>query len=84
MLINSIFASNLSEAKSYYKAVLGLLKKFNGEEQALPHFYYLDKEQLDMERLEPGSQQRIASLEIEQGSTHLWTQSIWFICQILG
>jgi hypothetical protein len=84
MLINSVFANNLTEAKSYYNSLNGLLKNVKDKEKILPYYYYIDKDQLDLERLEPGSQDRQSSPEVEEGSAHLWTQSLWFICQILG
>ncbi len=84
MLINSIFANNLNEAKSHYNALSGLMKNINDRDKVLPYYYYVDKDQLDLERLEPSSQDRLPSPEIEQGSAHLWTQSLWFICQLLG
>ena len=83
MLINSIFGGNLDDAKAYYESLKGLLREVN-KEMVLPYFYAVDKEQIDFERLEPGSQSRVPSSEIEEGSTHLWTQSMWLICQLLG
>jgi phosphorylase kinase alpha/beta subunit len=83
MIINSIFSNNLAEAKTYYDSVKKLLVDVK-KEKVLPYYYYVPRDQIDYERIEPGSQARQPSKEVENESTHLWTQSIWFLCQLLG
>lgn len=83
MFINSVFSNNLEEAKKYYESILRLLKKTK-KGTILPYYYYVPTDTIEFERSNPGSQEKIPSPEIDQNSSHLWTQAIWFISQLLG
>ena len=50
----------------------------------IPYFYYVPKDLIELEKQKPGSQTRLPSPEIDKGSSHLCTQAIWIICQLLG
>lgn len=85
MAINNIFANNLTEARRYYEMVESLCRRTSDtSESILPYFYYVPKESIEQERLKVNSQMRVASHEVDDGSSHLWTQAIWLICQLLG
>ena len=84
MVINNIFSNNLTEAKTYYDLIKKLLRTTPDNMSVLPHYYYVPRDDFVEERLKPNSQDRIPSPEVLKGSSHLWTQSIWIICQLLG
>jgi hypothetical protein len=44
----------------------------------------VSKDLIEFEKQKPGSQTRLPSPEIDKGSSHLCTQAIWIICQLLG
>ena len=50
----------------------------------VPKYYYIDKNNVEAERANPGSQPRFASSEGEDGSLFLWGQSVYIISQLLG
>ena len=81
MMINNIFSNNLVEANKYFELIKGLLKKTSGDKMVLPHYYYVPKDLIELEQIKVNSQIRQASPEIEKDSSHLWTQSIWMMCQ---
>ena len=83
MLINNIFANNLSEAKTYYDEVVKLLRP-SADGAILPHYYYVPVHVMELERKNPGSQERLPSQEAGRGSYHLWAQAMWIISQLLG
>ena len=84
MIINNIFSNNLTEAKTYYDSIKNLLRTTPESTSVLPYYYYVPRDDIEKERLKPNSQDRIPSPEVLKGSSHLWTQSIWIICQLLG
>jgi phosphorylase kinase alpha/beta subunit len=84
MAIYNIFTNNLSQASYYYNLVTKLLRRATHHTLGiLPHYYYVPKDLLEMERLNPGSQERMPRSELFTGSSHLWTQAVWVICQLL-
>lgn len=83
MFINSVFSNNLEEAKKYYESILRLLKKTK-KGTILPYYYYVPSDTIEFERSNPGSQEKVPSPEIDKNSSHLWTQAVWFISQLLG
>lgn len=83
-MINSIFANNTAEAKHYYKIIVKNLLRPLDEDKVMPLYYSVPEELMEEERKHPGSQERMPSPEIAEGSTHLWTQSIWFIARLLS
>lgn len=84
MVINHIFDNNLVEAKKYYDQVKNLFVTNKRGEKILPFYYYVPADSIEIERVEQGTQIRLPSPEIDNDSTHLWTQSIVFICELLG
>jgi hypothetical protein len=84
MIINNIFSNNLTEAKRYYDLIKSLLIVNSEGVSVLPNYFYIPKHLLDLERLKPNTQERLPSPEVTANSSHLWTQSIWIICQLLG
>ena len=85
MVINSVFAGDLAEAKRYFEMVQTLCRRTREcGTTILPYFYCVPEECIEQERLKPNSQIRVASREIDRNSSHLWTQAIWIICQLLG
>ena len=51
----------------------------------LPKYYYVDKENVELEKASPGSQEKIASDEGgDTGKIFLWGQSVYIISQLLG
>jgi hypothetical protein len=85
MVINHVFDNNLTEAKKYYDMAKGLLVDTKrGDRKVLPFYYYVPLDLIEIERVEQGTQKRLPSPEIENDSTHLWTQAMWFICELLG
>ena len=84
MVINSIFENNLAEAKTYYDMVKELYVTNKRGERVLPFYYYVPADFIEDERVNQGTQKRLPSREVEADSTHLWTQSIVFICELLG
>lgn len=84
MVINHIFDHNLAEAKKYYDIIKTLFVTNKKGENVLPFYYYVPADLIEIERIEQGTQKRLPSPEIENDSTHLWTQSIVFICELLG
>ena len=83
MAINSIFANNLADAKVYYDLVTNLIKQTK-KGSVIPFYYYVPQEFIEHERLNANSQERMPSSEIFNESSHLWTQAVWIICQLLG
>ena len=83
MAINNIFANNIKEAKIYCDLVESLMRHTSNG-QVIPYYYYVPKDLIEFERVKPNSQVRLPSPEINNGSIHLWTQSVWLICQLLG
>lgn len=84
MVINHIFDHNLVEAKKYFDLVKKLFVTNKKGEYVLPFYYYVPADLIEIERVEQGTQKRLPSPEIENDSSHLWTQSIVFICELLG
>lgn len=84
MAINSICANNLSEARVYYDLITTLIRQTPQKCSVIPYYYYVPKEFIELERSNPNSQERLPSNEILEDSSHLWTQSLWIICQLLG
>ncbi len=64
--------------------MLKKVTKHTNNGPVIPHYYYVPRDFIDFERARPGSQERLPSPEIEHGSTHLWSQAILFICELLG
>jgi hypothetical protein len=60
------------------------LLRQSDDEMVMPYYYYTPKHLLELERANPGSQEKWPSSEIKFNSTHLWTQAIWFICQLMS
>ena len=83
LTINSIFSNDFVEAKKYYDLLKPLIKQTT-KGAILPYYYYVPKEAIELERAKPKSQERIPSNEINKGSSHLWTQAIWIICEMIG
>lgn len=83
MAINYIFANNLTEAKKYYDQVKSLVQETK-RGLVLPFYYYVPIELIEVERVNQGTQERQPSSEIFNDSSHLWTQAIWFMCELLG
>ena len=83
MAINNIFANNLSEARVYYDLITKLIRQTNNS-SVIPYYYYVPKEFIEIERSNPNTQERLPSNEVLNDSSHLWTQSMWIICQLLG
>jgi phosphorylase kinase alpha/beta subunit len=83
MAINNIFSNNLSEARVYYDLVTKLIRQTKTN-AVIPYYYYVPKEFIELERSNPNTQERLPSNEIQNDSSHLWTQSVWIICQLLG
>lgn len=84
MTINYIFENNLCEAKRYYDLGRSLFVTNKKGERVLPFFYYVPADLIEIERVNQGTQKRLPSDEVENDSTHLCTQSIVFICDLLG
>ena len=70
-------------AQKYYDKLKSLIKDTSNGPK-VPYYYYLPKESIEYEKQKPGSQFRLPSPEIHNDSSHLYTQAIWFICQLLG
>lgn len=83
MVINNIFSNNLVEANKYYELIKSLMQTTSSKRKVLPHYYYVPKNLIELEQIKINSQTRQPSPEIEKDSSHLWTQSIWMICQFL-
>ena len=49
----------------------------------LPYYYFVPRDLIDLEKDTPGSQPRECSPEVYSGSSHLCTQAVWMICQLL-
>ena len=82
MIINNIFANNLPEAKKYYDLLKSLMKQTN-KGFVIPHYYYVPREVVELERSKRNSQTRVPSDEIYNDSYHLYTQAIFLICELL-
>jgi len=51
----------------------------------IPKYYYVSRENVEAEKANPGSQDRLASDEdAEKGHIYLWGQSVYIISQLLG
>jgi len=51
----------------------------------IPKYYYVNKENVEAEKANPGSQDRTASDEdAETGNIYLWGQSVYIISQLLS
>jgi len=51
----------------------------------IPKYYYVSKENVDSEKANPGSQDRVASDEdADTGNIYLWGQSVYIISQLLS
>jgi len=51
----------------------------------IPKYFYVSREDVEAEKVNPGSQDRMASTEdAKQGNIFLWGQSVYIISQLLS
>jgi hypothetical protein len=51
----------------------------------LPKYYYVEKHNVELEKANPGSQEKISSDEDSENSNiFLWGQSVYIVSQLLG
>ena len=74
-MIYYVFSNDLEKAKEYYELLL-ILKQNN----ILPHYYYVP-----IEAIKSGNNllTKKSSPEVAANTPHLWTQSIFILCQLL-
>ena len=49
----------------------------------IPKYYYVQKDDLERERANPGSQTRVSSSDNDEDNIFLWGQSVYLISQLL-
>ncbi|KAH9489748.1 hypothetical protein Btru_036653 [Bulinus truncatus] len=85
LLIDSIFRGNKEEQKYYQELVNGVLfDSPDGTGQLLPMYYYVPKLLVEQEKMVPGSQKKVASLEGTTAGVFMWGQSLLFIAKLLS
>ncbi|XP_033753778.1 phosphorylase b kinase regulatory subunit beta-like isoform X2 [Pecten maximus] len=83
LLIDNIFRNDKEGIEHYTNLINPLLRKSN-DGDLLPMFYFVPKEQLDLERnMRPGTAEWYPSAEGSTDGVFLWGQSIYFISQLL-
>lgn len=77
-MIYYLYSNNLTQAQEYYELLKSLTRK-----STLPEYYYIPENLINQERSKPPAQIRLPSSEVEKNTPHLWTQSMWILCQLL-
>ena len=65
-------------------AELEELLYYSEDGKLVPMYYYINKDQIEAERANPGSQQRLASPEGTTQGIFLWGQALFIIAQLLS
>ena len=50
----------------------------------IPQYYYIQREDIEAERANPGSAIKVASEAGTTNGTFMWGQSVYFISQLMG
>lgn len=83
MIIDGIFKGNTEQADAYQKLLHQRISRDRYGDILIPKYYYVLREGVEAERLEPGSQMRLPSKEGEPGCLFLWGQALYIISQLL-
>lgn len=83
LIIDSVYRGDQSKV-DYYQSVLQPLLKASRDGYILPKYYYVEKENVEREKANPGSQEKVPSDEDgDSGIIFLWGQSVYIISQLL-
>ncbi|CAK8685196.1 unnamed protein product [Clavelina lepadiformis] len=84
LIIDGIINDNQKQVNEYSEKLKPLLVERHNNLKILPRFYYVSKENLEMERSAPGSMERESSFTLfEEPPVFLWGQAVFTICNLL-
>ncbi|XP_059167823.1 phosphorylase b kinase regulatory subunit beta-like isoform X2 [Physella acuta] len=83
LLIDSIFRGNKEDQK-YYQELVDKVIYESPDGHLLPMYYYVPKNLIEQEKMVPGSQAKVPSLEGTTAGVFMWGQSLLFIAKLLS
>ncbi|XP_050711765.1 probable phosphorylase b kinase regulatory subunit beta isoform X2 [Eriocheir sinensis] len=83
MIIEGMFKGNEEQVEQYKNKLKPLVKRDKWGDPVIPKYYFIHKDQVNMERANPGSQCRQPSSEGTSRNLFLWGQSVWIIASLL-
>ncbi|XP_063877835.1 probable phosphorylase b kinase regulatory subunit beta isoform X2 [Scylla paramamosain] len=83
MIIEGMFKGNEEQVEQYKNKLKPLVKRDKWGDPVVPKYYYVHRDQVNLERSEPGSQGRQPSSEGNPRNLFLWGQSVWIIASLL-
>ncbi|ESP02603.1 hypothetical protein LOTGIDRAFT_224755 [Lottia gigantea] len=81
-IIDNIFHGKKKEAEEYMKKLKPLLLH-SREGVLIPNYYYVPADKIELEKKNPGSQERLPSPEGSSAGVFMWGQSVYLISQML-
>lgn len=87
MIIDGVFRNNEEQVETYRKLLQNVVKYDHYGNPVIPMYYYVNKENVELEKAEYGSQHRFPSSEgsglDEEETLFLWNQALYIIAQLL-
>jgi len=83
MIIDGFFKGIPEQVEEYKKLVKVRVKRDIRGDPIIPKYYFVGKDVMEYERMEPGSQLRLASSEGSATNLFLWGQSLYLIASLL-
>ncbi|XP_047741057.1 probable phosphorylase b kinase regulatory subunit beta isoform X3 [Hyalella azteca] len=83
MVIEGVFKNNEKQIEEYRSALKQLYKTDKNGDVVVPKYYYVPKDYIELEREQPGTQLRMASVHGSATNLFLMGQSLFLIAELL-
>ncbi|XP_041375340.1 phosphorylase b kinase regulatory subunit beta-like isoform X2 [Gigantopelta aegis] len=82
LIIEAVFSDDRESLEKYAKKLQPLLIQ-SKDGLLVPKYYYVPEDTIELEKMHPGSQERLPSPEGSTGGVFMWGQAIYIISQLL-
>ncbi|XP_014239926.1 probable phosphorylase b kinase regulatory subunit beta isoform X2 [Cimex lectularius] len=85
MIIDGVYHGDNKQIKEYQTTLKSILRKDSNGDPVIPMYFYVKNENLAEEKANPGSQERVSSVEGsgDKNPLFLWNQAVFVISQLL-